>query len=302
MTAPGDIRGSTGITPFLDVKDWAEVSAVSDDGQLATLDRPGVSAGRFALGAHSSAIAAADQIVLVTSTHASGELRADINGSRTHKAIQSGAVSMIPSGVTQQYVWDGTLTNTFVTIDQALIDAVTANDPHLQAVRGLEPRIGLHHRGLKRSIEELFQVMTRADLGWRTLSEAIAIRVAYEVLVAFGPQQKEDGPHPLGAAELDRVVAFIEAELERNFTVGEMAQLLDRDPFGFIRSFKATTGESPHQFVIQRRLSRAQEMLTQTSDSLAEIAFATGFASQSHMTATFTRLVGMPPGKWRRHI
>ncbi|MEM8788770.1 MAG: AraC family transcriptional regulator [Pseudomonadota bacterium] len=299
MTALDEIATGDG-APLFNFGDWREVPAVADQGQLTKPTMTGVSAGRYSIGSHASVIEGGAQMILVSSLQAKGSLRAEISGERFETNIRSGSLSFIPSLTRQHYRYDGSTTSLFVCIDQPLIDRVAASDPRFEGARGLEPRIGFHNAAFQRAVEELFQVMTAADLGWRTLTEAITLRIAYEVLVAFGHASRDDGPPPLAAAELDQVVAFIEAELDRNFTVGEMAELLDRDPFGFIRSFKATTGESPHQFVIQRRLSRAQHLLAQTDDTLADIAFATGFASQSHMTATFTRLVGMPPGKWRR--
>ncbi|MEM7644316.1 MAG: helix-turn-helix transcriptional regulator, partial [Pseudomonadota bacterium] len=68
------------------------------------------------------------------------------------------------------------------------------------------------------------------------------------------------------------------------------------------RAFKETTGQAPHQYLIDRRIARVKELLIAGEDGLVEIAYATGFSSQSHMTSTFRRRVGVAPGRWRAAI
>ncbi|MEM7522908.1 MAG: AraC family transcriptional regulator [Pseudomonadota bacterium] len=140
-------------------------------------------------------------------------------------------------------------------------------------------------------------------IGRGGLADSLSLRIAYELLASFADAPRNAGePPPLTGAEIARLIDFIEAEMEANFDLTAMASVLDRDQFGFSRSFRAATGESPHQCVIQRRLMRAKQQLADCDDSLADIAYATGFASQSHMTATFSKHVGCPPGAYRKGL
>ncbi|MGC2082808.1 MAG: AraC family transcriptional regulator [Bradyrhizobium sp.] len=68
----------------------------------------------------------------------------------------------------------------------------------------------------------------------------------------------------------------------------------------FGRTFKKTTGLTPHRWLVKLRLERAQDLMLWTTLPLAEIALDCGFSEQSHFTRTFTRLVGTSPGEWRR--
>lgn len=56
----------------------------------------------------------------------------------------------------------------------------------------------------------------------------------------------------------------------------------------------------PHRWLLKARVERAREMLEKTAESVGEIANACGFADQSHLTRTFRKLFGTPPGAWRR--
>ena len=69
----------------------------------------------------------------------------------------------------------------------------------------------------------------------------------------------------------------------------------------FARSFKTSFGVSAHRWIVQRRIERSKELLTETREPLADIAGQAGFADQAAFTRTFTRMVGMSPGRWRRY-
>lgn len=104
----------------------------------------------------------------------------------------------------------------------------------------------------------------------------------------------------LSDSELEHVFAYFEEQI---FDIGDMdrvAALINMDVFRFTRAFRATTGQTPRQFLIDRRLARVKELLLRTDNTLADIANAVGFASQSHMTVTFTKHMGVSPGKWRK--
>src|SRR4029077_9510523 len=69
----------------------------------------------------------------------------------------------------------------------------------------------------------------------------------------------------------------------------------------FARSFKASFGTSTHRWLVQHRIARAKKLMSQTSMPLIEIAIQSGFSDQAAFTHTFHQLVGVSPGRWRRH-
>ena len=68
----------------------------------------------------------------------------------------------------------------------------------------------------------------------------------------------------------------------------------------FLRIFLVATGLTPHQYVLDLRLRRAQERLKQAGSSIIDVAVSCGFSSQSHMTSVFRRRLEMTPGEFRR--
>ena len=84
-----------------------------------------------------------------------------------------------------------------------------------------------------------------------------------------------------------------------NVSLGVLAQLCGVSKFQLLRSFARTTGLTPHAYIIQRRIDLARRLIAQGQD-LADAAVASGFADQSHMTRTFVRRYGLPPGAYAR--
>jgi AraC family transcriptional regulator len=111
-------------------------------------------------------------------------------------------------------------------------------------------------------------------------------------------ERGRDGVLPRG--RLRAVVGYIEEHLDGGPSLAEMAAVVGLNPYHFARQFKAATGLPPHQYVIARRVERAQHLLQAGADlSLAEVALHAGFCDQSQFSHHFKRLVGVTPGQFR---
>jgi AraC family transcriptional regulator len=98
---------------------------------------------------------------------------------------------------------------------------------------------------------------------------------------------------------LRRVTAFIDANFARTITLQMLAGIADLSTCHFVRVFKESTGQSPHKYLIHCRVRHARELLGNPELSIAEIALASGFADQSHLTRWFAELTGVTPGNYR---
>jgi AraC family transcriptional regulator len=97
-----------------------------------------------------------------------------------------------------------------------------------------------------------------------------------------------------------RVLAYIEANLETQIRNSDLAAIVRLSVFYFNVAFRRSVGHSPQQYIIRRRMERAQGLMLSTSASLSEIAATCGLADQAHFTRLFRRIVGESPGAWRR--
>jgi len=98
---------------------------------------------------------------------------------------------------------------------------------------------------------------------------------------------------------LRHVTEFIEENLENDLSLAEIAQAADLSPYHFARSFKKTTGFTPIQFLMQRRIEYAKSMLCETELTIAEIGLSAGFKNQSHFTTLFRKFTTMTPKAYR---
>jgi AraC family transcriptional regulator len=96
---------------------------------------------------------------------------------------------------------------------------------------------------------------------------------------------------------------FIEGSLgEEGLTLERIAGQVGVSPFFFARSFREEMGLPPHQYVRERRVARARQLLRQPGRTIAEVAYAVGFSSQSHLTMVFRNHVGVTPDRYRQAL
>lgn len=97
-----------------------------------------------------------------------------------------------------------------------------------------------------------------------------------------------------------RATEMIRARMIEGISVGELAQACRLSSSTFVRAFKQSFGVPPHQWLLQRRIDHATELMRDRSLPLADIALSSGFADQSHFTRIFARRMGISPGAWRQ--
>ena len=103
---------------------------------------------------------------------------------------------------------------------------------------------------------------------------------------------------PRGALDkyvLDRLRNYVFAHLDESIEAGTLAKIAGRSPFHFTRMFARSVGMTPYRFVVHLRLQRALELMRERRHGLAEIAAATGFADQSHLSRWVRRVHGVSP-------
>lgn len=93
---------------------------------------------------------------------------------------------------------------------------------------------------------------------------------------------------------------YIQAKLDQEIRIGDLAAELGLSPGYFARMFQAGTAMSPHRYVMSRRIARARSLCVHSNQSLSQIAMLTGFSSQAHMTTAFRREIGLSPNEVRK--
>ena len=104
----------------------------------------------------------------------------------------------------------------------------------------------------------------------------------------------------LVAWQIARVRAYVDSNLHRTIHIRDLSAVARRSPAHFSRKFKLAVGESPHAYVVRRRLERACHLMMTSAEPLSEIALSVGFSDQAHLCRLFRQAFGQSPASWRR--
>ncbi|MFK0166227.1 helix-turn-helix domain-containing protein [Rhizobium sp. NPDC090279] len=136
----------------------------------------------------------------------------------------------------------------------------------------------------------------------RTYAEALGLALAIRLVEGDGQAPADATPTgvTLTNRHQRRLVDFIEAHIDQSLSLADLAATVGLSVSHLKPLFRATFGMPVHHYVLTRRVERARLLILSTEMPLAEIALATGFAHQSHMTHWMRRILGLTPGMLSR--
>jgi len=101
---------------------------------------------------------------------------------------------------------------------------------------------------------------------------------------------------------IKKVIDYMNENLTSDISFTDLANYAKMDRFGFIRSFKAYTGKTPYDYLLDLRINKAKKMLMTNRYSITEISMICNFSSHSHFTSTFRRKTGVSPSEFRKNF
>jgi len=218
------------------------------------------------------------------------------------RQVQQGAVFFLPSAHECHLKLHALLD----TIHLYLRPSVFAEDEQMgrEICAGLAPMLGEPDNVVEHLVNAFGEIVLERGDSQSLLADSIAHGVAQR-LIALNHRELPKGipagrPHELGERRLRDIRNFVEANLSRDIRLDELAALCGLSNGHFVRMFKASVGTSPYQYVLNRRIVRAKQLLRDPRIALAAIAGQCGFSHQQHLTATFRRMTGVTPGTYRR--
>jgi AraC family transcriptional regulator len=136
----------------------------------------------------------------------------------------------------------------------------------------------------------------------QTYADCISLAIVARLLASASGlplSERSRGNSKLAPWRLKRAIDCVEARLDEPVSLAEIASSAGLTRMHFAAQFRAATGLRPHEYLLRRRIERAQEMLVGTGMSLVDVALSVGFQTQSHFTSVFKRYTGQPPRAWR---
>jgi AraC family transcriptional regulator len=165
------------------------------------------------------------------------------------------------------------------------------------------PRFGITDPLLEQLALTLTEVLRTGAFRDGLYIDTVAQMIAVHLARAHSVQAR---PRPLQAAltvphqRMRQLLDYIEANLHDHLTLDVMAAQVGISPLYLARAFKTAVGQSPHQYVLMRRVERAKELLRNTDMPIVDVALSVGFSSQSHLSHWMIRQTGVSPAAYRR--
>lgn len=111
--------------------------------------------------------------------------------------------------------------------------------------------------------------------------------------------QRESRNHPPHSQVVENSLTYINDHFSEELTLESLAKNANLSPYYFTRVFTSETGLTPHQYLIATRLNSAKFLLKAPGMSIKEIAFSSGFNSESNFCSTFKKWENMTPSEYR---
>jgi AraC family transcriptional regulator len=226
-----------------------------------------------------------------------------IDGRLSAATMEPGTMKLVEAGPRSVWRWDAGEAIEMLHVSLADDDLCRyAADAGLRGRPEFTTRLGVSDERLRQLAVALAAELRSPPA--RTLA-VDALRIEF-ILRLLGTHSSLAGreaiPYPRGTLALRTLRAlddFVHANLGADITIAELAAVAGMSRFHFSRVFRSTVGRTPHQFVLARRLERARELLRSSATPLRDIASATGFADQSHLSRLVKRHFGVTPGALR---
>ena len=164
----------------------------------------------------------------------------------------------------------------------------------------LESRASLHDDAAAQILNLLFAEVEYGAPSGALYAESLAHALAVQFLFLGDRPLSPSRKATLSQRKLSQIQEFIESRLNTDLTLLELAAESGCSRSHFLRVFHATTGLTPHRYILKRRIERARQLLEQRDLTIAEIAYRCGFANQAHLTLAFRNECGATPGEYRR--
>ncbi|MDJ0724212.1 MAG: AraC family transcriptional regulator [Prochloraceae cyanobacterium] len=250
----------------------------------------------------SSHIASQHKVVIFGTQNNPIRAERSLDGYRREEQIINGDIIIVPVSVTHSCRSNDRVKAIVLALNPVAIANIAPDEINPDLVE-LTPQFArsdplLHQIGLTLK-KELELGTFHGSLYINALFNALAIHLIHKYgLKKVNIEQYLDG---LSKVRLDRVLEFIDENLENQIQLIDLASIAGINQYYFSRLFKKSMGVPPYKYVTEQRINQAKQLLKQTDLNVLDIAIACGFTHSSHLARHFKRLVGISPQVFRKN-
>ncbi len=245
----------------------------------------------------------AQHVIVIHDARRPFKVERRLDGRLQSDRMANGDIVVVPANVSHGAHWNTEIEITVLIVEPALVahiayEAINPDRvelvPHFSKPDPLISHMGL---AIKRELKS-------DGLGSRLYVESMATALSAHLLRHYsaGKHIIRDYTGGLAKYKLRQAIEFINDHLVEGFSLGAIASEVGMSRYHFTRMFKQSTGLTPHQYLMERRLEKAKRLLADTDLTISEIAYSSGFASQSHLTRLFRKNLSTTPKAYRQML
>lgn len=224
-----------------------------------------------------------------------------LDGKLKTESRNQGDIAVIPAGISQRCNWNTLSEFTILAIAPTLLEQVGQDLVDRDRIELIPHYMTGQDILIQGIFGALRQELEFGKIGGYLLIDSLKIALAIHLLRNYCTTQPllssyTDG---LSKSKLQQITEYINEHLHEEVKLIELAAIAQISPYHFLRLFKQSTGLTPHQYILQRRIDKAKYLLQESKLSITDIAFRVGFCDQSHLTRCFKRLLGMTPKQFQ---
>lgn len=229
-------------------------------------------------------------------------MRRRVDNGWVNENLRPGDVSLLTRAAESHWVWpsDIEVVHVYLTNDEL---AATCRQMYERDVHDVELRdeVKADDPAIHRTAMAIAAEAAQGGAGSKLLIDSLSCQLCVHILRGHADVlfREPPGNEGLTFAQEHTVRDYIHTHLDETIALDELAATVGLSRYHFARRFRRSTGSSPHQFVLRKRVEQAKILLSRTSTPLIDIAVRCGFADQSHLTRVFKRHVGTTPGHYR---
>ncbi|MDX3904773.1 MAG: AraC family transcriptional regulator [Pigmentiphaga sp.] len=267
------------------------------------LELPGGAATRTRTGPNEIFLRPPVHLALMLLTPQPGRQISLNSDSRMTGLAPSGALEIIPTGSDFSARWSVQKENVLVALDPQRFSTLAGLEFGRTDFELHPPRLGTLDARAFPLAQMLKEELERGESANRLCVDALLTLFSVHLLRHYSTLAKRGGSRPKGGLApftWRRVNDYIHSYIADDITIEQLASVARLSPSHFLRAFRQTCGQPPHQYILTVRTALAERLVTTTTLPLGEIARSAGFSSHSHMTAVMRRLRGATPTQLRR--
>jgi AraC family transcriptional regulator len=235
-------------------------------------------------------------------------------GRYARKRLRAGAVTFLPHGTASEWQLEGTAATLDVYIPACAVKAfveqhASSSSPlAIDDFFGIEDAwLGTYFQMLVSEYDTFSRYQTPADslLVEETQHSLLRHLIRWHSSISSSSRdaiERRNKVSPLGPSVLQRISEFIDANLAADISLRALADLAGLSIEHFLRSFRAATGKTPYQYVLEQRFDKAALMLKTNATPVSAVAPECGFKNPSHFSVRFRAHFGISPSKFRKGL